>query len=64
MDSKTIDEAMKRKLPVMYDGRRHECISEYVMWYDRNGKRQLSVVLLQGNSVFRVPADKVELAKE
>ena len=61
MDSKTIDDAMKRRLPVMYDGQRYDRILEYVMYYDRDGKRRLSLVLLQGNSSFRVPANKVEL---
>lgn len=64
MDSKEIDLAMKRQLPVMYEGKRYERILEYVMWYDRDRKRHLSAVLVQGNSTFRVPADKVTLAEE
>ena len=61
MDSKQIDEAMKRRLPVRYEGRRYDCISEYISRYDNNGKRKLSVSLLEGNTIYRVPADKVEL---
>lgn len=64
MDSKAIDAAMKRRLPVLYDGRRYERIAEYVSWYDREGRRQLSVVLLDGRSSYRVPANKVELCEE
>lgn len=63
MTSEQINTAMKRKLPVMCEGKRYERILEYVMWYDRNNKRQLSLVLLQGRSSYRVPADKVELAE-
>ena len=59
MDSKTIDDAMRRRLPVLYNGQKHDRILEYVMWYDNAGKRRLSVVLLQGNSSFRVPAEQV-----
>lgn len=61
MDSKAIDEAMKRRLPVKYEGRRYDRILEYISFYDNNRKRRLSVVLLEGNSSCRVPADKVEL---
>ena len=64
MDSNQIVEAMKRRLPVMYEGRRYDRIMEYVLWYDNDKKRRLSLVLLEGNSSFRVPADKVVLAEE
>lgn len=61
MDSKQIDNAMKRRLPVMYNGRRYDRILEYVSWYNNDGKHRLSAVLLDGNnSSYRVPADKVE----
>lgn len=62
MDSKAIDHAMKHKLPVLCDGRRYT-IAEYILWYDKNGKRRLSVGLEQGNSLIRVAADKVETAQ-
>ena len=64
MDSKTIDRAMRDRLPVIYDGRRSERISEYISWYDAKKQRQLSVVLVERNGTLRVPADKVELAEE
>lgn len=61
MDSKQIDEAMRNKTPVMYNGQRYVRIVEYVMWYDKQGKRQLSAVLLgEQNYTIRVPAEKVE----
>lgn len=60
MDSKAIDQAMKHKLPVVYNGNRYT-ISEYILSYDDNGKRRLSVGLVAGNSLVRVLADKVEL---
>lgn len=60
MDSKAIDHAMKHKLPVVYEGNRYT-ISEYILSYDENGKRRLSVGLVAGNSLVRVLADKVEL---
>lgn len=61
MDSKAIDAAMKRRLPVRYNGERYDRILEYVLWYDNDGKRRLSLVLLQGRSSYRVPAEKVEI---
>ena len=51
---------MRDKLPVVYEGKRYT-IQEYVMWYDKNGKRKLSVGLMTGNSLIRVLADKVEM---
>ena len=63
MDSKAIDDAMKRQLPVMYDGQRYDRILEYISWYDGNKKRNLSVGLLRGNHYCRVQADKVTLAE-
>lgn len=61
MDSKQIDTAMRRKTPVMYNDQRYVRILEYVMWYDKHGKRQLSAVLLgEQNYTVRVPAEKVE----
>lgn len=64
MDSKQIDEAMRRRLPVTYDGRRYDRIKEYVLSYDDNGRRFLSVGVLEGRVLYRVPASKVELAEE
>jgi hypothetical protein len=61
MDSNQIHNAMKMRLPVAYEGMRYDRILEYVSFYDKDGKRRLSLVLLLGNSTFRVPADKVEL---
>lgn len=61
MDSKQIDTAMRNKTPVMYNGQRYVRILEYVMWYDKQGKRQLSAVLLgEQNYMVRVPSEKVE----
>lgn len=64
MDSAQIDAAMRSKAPVMCDGTRYDCIKEYISWYDENGKRRLSVGLLQGRHLYRKPADRVELLKE
>lgn len=64
MTSAEIDQAMRKQLPVVYDGRQYDRIYEYVLWYDRSGKRQLSCGLIRNNCLVRVPADKVELAKE
>jgi len=63
MDSKQIDMAMKNRLPVIYDGTRYDRIIEYVCWYDNNGKRRLSVVLLKDRCSVRVPTDRVQLAE-
>lgn len=63
MDSKQIDTAMRNKTPVMYNGQRYVRILEYVMWYDKQGKRHLSAVLLgEQNYTVRVPSEKVEEA--
>ena len=43
MDSKQIDEAMRKKLSVYHKGHRYECILEYVMFYDHNGRTRLSL---------------------
>ena len=63
MDSKQIDEAMRRRLPVVCDGVQYDRIAEYVMWYGQDGTRNLSAVLIQKNCSMRVPAHKVELAE-
>lgn len=62
MDSQQIDRAMRDRLPVVYEGHRYDRIIEYVSWYDESRKRRLSVVLIQGRGLHRVPADKVQLA--
>ena len=62
MDSQQIDRAMRDRLPVVYEGRMYDRIIEYVSWYDESRKRHLSVVLIQGRCLHRVPADKVQLA--
>ena len=61
MDRRTVDEAMRKRLPVMYDGTRYDRIIEYISWYDRNRKHRLSVVLQRQRYSVRVPADKVTL---
>ena len=63
MDSTQIHKAMRDRMPVMYEGRRYDRITEFVAWYDSNKKLQLSVVLLSGNYTIRVPANKVALWK-
>jgi hypothetical protein len=63
MTSAEIDQAMRKRLPVVYDGRQYDRIDEYIAWYDRNGKRQLSCGLVRNNCIVRVPADKVKLAE-
>lgn len=63
MDSKQIDHAMKDSLPVVFDGKRYDRIAEYISFYNDKKERCLSVVLLQGRTSYRVPADKVELAE-
>lgn len=61
MNSRQIDEAMRNRTPVMYNGQIYERILEYILWYDNNGDRKLSAVLLaDGNYTVRVPAEKVE----
>lgn len=60
MDSKEIDIAMRKQLPVKYEGKRYDRIVEYISRYDDQGRRTLSVGLLQGNNLFRVLAEKVE----
>lgn len=63
MNSKEIDIAMKNHTPVFYDGKRYKRILEYVSWYDNNGERKLSAVLLseKGNYSVRVLANKVKM---
>ena len=64
MDSREVDEAMRKRVPVMYEGEKYDRILEYVSSYDDNGSRRLSVGLLQGRNFYRVLASKVTLAKE
>lgn len=63
VDNKQIDRAMKYRLPVVYDGKRFDCIKEFISWYDENGNRQLSVGIMEGRTIHRVLASKVELLK-
>ena len=63
MDSKMVDRAMRDRLPVIYDGRQYERISEYISWYNDKKQHCLSVVLIDKNYSVRVPAAKVELAE-
>lgn len=59
MDSKQIAEAMRKRTPVMWRGRKYDRVLEYVMWFDNAGKRKLSAVLLDGRGSYRVPAEEV-----
>ena len=63
MTSKQIDEAMKNRTPVYYNGEKYRRIIEYISWYDNSGSHKLSVVLLpmQDNYTVRVLADKVTM---
>ena len=63
MTSEQINIAMRKRSPVMYEGKRYDRIAEYVMWYDTNSRRRLSLVLLEGRTSYRVPAEKVTLAE-
>lgn len=63
MSSKEIDEAMRLKKPVKHNGIRYDYIAEYVLWYDIHGKRRLSLGLVSGGTLMRVPADTVEVAE-
>lgn len=64
MDSKEVDDAMRMRAPVVCDGQRYDRILEYVSSYDGNGRRRLSVGVLQGRTLYRVPASKVEFSEE
>lgn len=64
MDSKEIDTAMRMRSPVQCGGRSYERILEYVSWYDGQGKRRLSAVLMDGNCTVRVAAEKVQPLEE
>ena len=61
LDSKTIHELMRTQKPVSCDGIQYDRITEYVSWYDKFGKHQLSVTLTQKNMTIRVPVDKISL---
>lgn len=63
MTSEEIGRAMRLRLPVMVDGRKYDRIAEYVMWFDKNGKRQLSCGLVRNNCIVRVPAEKVKMVE-
>ena len=66
MDSKEIAEAMRRKLPVNFDGITYRRILEYILWYDDAGQRKTSVTLLDktNRSTTRAPADRIEPAEK
>ena len=64
MDSREVDDAMRKRVPVMYEGEKYDRILEYVSSYDDNGSRRLSVGLLRGRNIYRVLASKVTLAEE
>lgn len=64
MDSKEIHRAMRLRLPVICDGKRYDCIKEFISWYDDTGKNRLSCGLIENKKFYmRVPAEKVELAE-
>ena len=60
MDSAQIHAAMRKRLPVKYEGIKYDRVLEYISWYDNQNKHHLSAVLLSGRTSVRVPADKVE----
>lgn len=66
MDSKQITEAMRLRLPVMYNGITYQRIIEYILWYDDTDTRKTSLVLLDdtNRSITRAPADRVELVAQ
>lgn len=68
MDSKQIHDAMRRKLPVEYDGRRYAYISAFICRYNEQGKQVLSVELTEWmrpmgspNSVTICPIGKITI---
>lgn len=66
MDSKQITEAMRLRLPVVYNGITYQRIIEYILWYDDTDTRKTSLVLLDdtNRSITRAPADRVELVAQ
>lgn len=64
MESNEIIEAMKNKSPVIYDGSIYKQILEYILWFDKEGNKQRSVVLLDKteHSTIRVLSSKIQLA--
>ena len=64
MDSTQIHAAMRKRLPVQYDGRKYDRILEYISWYDDQNKHHLSAVLLIGRNSVRVPAESVETMED
>lgn len=65
MTSQQIDNAMRSRCPVVYNGITYRRVTEYISWYDNRGEHQLSAVLLDANGkcTVRVLADKVEPMK-
>lgn len=63
MDSSVIVRAMQKRQPVMYNGTKYKRIQEYVLWFDHEGKRRLSLVLVDqtNRATVRAPADQVEI---
>lgn len=62
-EPKELIEAMRQKLPVMYNGAEYMRITKYILWFDDRGEKKLSAELLDknGGSVVQVPADRVTL---
>lgn len=60
MDSSQIHNAMRKRIPVTYEGIKYDRILEYISWYDNQNQHHLSAVLLSGRNSVRVPAEKVE----
>ena len=49
MTSQQIDNAMRSRCPVVYNGITYRRVTEYISWYDNRGEHQLSAVLLDAN---------------
>lgn len=64
MRRKDVEAAIKNRSAVIYDGIRYERIVEYVIWFDKRGNRQMSLILLDRNRncVVRTLVERVELA--
>lgn len=64
MDSNQIHNAMRKRIPVTYEGIKYDRILEYISWFDNQNQHHLSAVLLSGRNSVRVPADKVEAVRK
>ena len=66
MTSEEIVNAMRNKSRVMYNGAEYECITEYILTIDKNGRQRRSVTLLDrnGGTTVRVLASKIEVLED